>query len=58
MKLYLKIGMEIYCINNKKTESFNPGVSFSEIFVTFGLTLKSSPVCVTANGRLTDMECR
>ena len=50
--------MEIYCINNKKTESFNPGVSFSEIFVTFGLTLKSSPVCVTANGRLTDMEAR
>ena len=50
--------MEIYCINNKKTESFNPGVSFSEIFVKFGLTLKSSPVCVTANGRLTDMEAR
>ena len=50
--------MEIYCINNKKTESFNPGVSFSEIFVTFGLTLKSSPVCVTANGRLIDMEAR
>ena len=50
--------MEIYCINNKKTESFNPGVSFSEIFTTLGVTLKSSPVCVTANGRLTDMEAR
>ena len=50
--------MEIYCINNKKTESFNPGVSFSEIFTTLGVTLKSSPVCVTANGRLIDMEAR
>ena len=50
--------MEIYCINNKKTESFNPGVTYTEIFEALGVTLKSSPVCVTANGRLTDMEAK
>ena len=47
--------MEIYCINNKKTESFNPGATYSEIFEQLGVTLKSTPVCVTANGKITDM---
>ena len=50
--------MEIYCINNKKTESFNPGVTFADIFDSLGVTLKSSPVCVTANGKVTDLSTK
>ncbi len=47
--------MEIYCLNNKKTESFDPGVSFEEIFNRLALTLKGCPVCVCANGKIMDM---
>ena len=50
--------MEIYCINNKKTDSFNPGVTYTEVFNALGVTLKSSPVCVISNGRLTDMNAQ
>ena len=50
--------MEIYCINNKKTQSFNPGVTYTDVFARLDVRLKSSPVCVTANGRLTDMEAK
>ena len=50
--------MEIYCINNKKTESFNPGVSFAEIFNNLNVTLKGSPICVCSNGRVMDMESK
>ena len=50
--------MEIFCKNNKKTESFNPGVSFSEIFTELGVTLKSCPICVTANGKVMDLEAK
>ena len=52
------IGMEIYCINNKKTESFEPGISFSEVFKRFDLTLKGAPMCVCANGKITDLESK
>ena len=50
--------MEIYCKNNGKTESFNPGVSFTEIFSTMGITLRSCPMCVYANGIVKDMETK
>ena len=50
--------MEIFCINNKKTQSFNPGVTYTDVFARLDVRLKSSPVCVTANGRLTDMEAK
>ncbi|MBO4561542.1 MAG: nucleoside kinase, partial [Bacteroidaceae bacterium] len=50
--------MEIYCINNKKTESFNPGVSFTDIFSNLGVTLKGYPMCACANGRIMDMEAK
>lgn len=47
--------MEIYCINNKKTESFEPGISFAEIFDRLEVTLKGAPMCVCANGKVKDM---
>ena len=47
--------MEIYCKNIGKTASFNPGVSFTEIFSTLGISLRSCPMCVCVNGRITDM---
>ena len=50
--------MEIYCKNNGKTESFNPGVSFTEIFSTMGIKLRSCPMCVYANGIVKDMETK
>ncbi|MBQ1751843.1 MAG: nucleoside kinase, partial [Paludibacteraceae bacterium] len=50
--------MEIYCINNKKTESFEPGISFSEVFKRFDLTLKGAPMCVCANGKITDLDSK
>ena len=50
--------MEIYCINNKKTESFNPGSTYSEMFDKFRPELKSCPVCTTVNGKVTDMESK
>ena len=50
--------MEIYCINNKKTQSFNPGVTFTEIFSALDVPLKGSPICVCANGKVMDMETR
>ena len=48
--------MKIYCINNKRTESFNPGVSFTEIFSTLEISLKGDPMCVCANGRIMSMD--
>ena len=50
--------MEIYCINNKKTESFNPGVTFTQIFNTLKITLRGCPMCVYANGKVMDMEAK
>ena len=50
--------MEIYCKNNGKTESFNPGVSFTKIFSTMGIKLRSCPMCVYANGIVKDMETK
>ena len=50
--------MEIYCINNKKTESFNPGSTYSEMFDKFRPELKSCPVCTTVNGKVTDMDSK
>ena len=50
--------MEIYCINNKKTESFKPGVSFTEIFNTLEVSLRGYPMCVCANGKVLDMETK
>ena len=50
--------MEIYCINNKKTESFNPGSTYSEMFDKFRPKLKSCPVCTTVNGKVTDMDSK
>jgi len=50
--------MEIYCINSKKSESFNPGVTFTEIFNQMGVQLKGCPMCVYANGKAMDMESK
>ena len=50
--------MEIYCKNNGKTGSFNPGVTFSEIFTTMDISLRSCPMCVYANGIVKDMETK
>ena len=52
------IGMEIYCINNRKTESFEPGITFAQVFERFGITLKSSPMCVCANGKVMDLDAK
>lgn len=50
--------MEIYCINNNKSDSFNPGVSFIEVFKSMGVSLKSCPICVTANGKVMDLQAK
>ncbi len=50
--------MEIYCKNNGKTGSFNPGVTFSEIFSSMDISLRSCPMCVYANGIVKDMETK
>ena len=50
--------MEIYCKNNGKTESFNPGVTFTEIFSAMDISLRSCPMCVYANGIVKDMEAK
>ena len=50
--------MEIYCINSKKSETFNPGVTFTEIFNQMGVQLKGCPMCVYANGKAMDMESK
>lgn len=50
--------MEIYCKNNGKTGSFNPGDTFSEIFSSMDISLRSCPMCVYANGIVKDMETK
>jgi uridine kinase len=50
--------MEIYCKNNGKTESFNPGITFTEIFSAMDISLRSCPMCVYANGIVKDMEAK
>lgn len=50
--------MEIYCINNNKSDSFNPSVSFIEVFKSMGVSLKSCPICVTANGKVMDLQAK
>ena len=50
--------MEIYCKNNGKTESFNPGITFTEIFSAMDINLRSCPMCVYANGIVKDMEAK
>ena len=50
--------MEIYCINNNKSDSFNPGVTFIEVFKAMGVSLKSCPICVTANGKVMDLQAK
>ena len=50
--------MEIYCINNRKTESFDPGIPFTEVFNRMEITLKGAPMCVCANGKVIDMESK
>jgi len=50
--------MEIYCINSKKSGSFNPGVTYTEVFGQLDVQLKGCPLCVTSNGRLQDMESK
>ena len=47
--------MEIYCKNNGKTGSFNPGVTFSEIYSELGISLKGCPMCVCVNGIVTNL---
>ncbi|MBO4442281.1 MAG: nucleoside kinase [Bacteroidaceae bacterium] len=50
--------MEIYCKNNGKTESFNPGITFTEIFSAMDINLRGCPMCVYANGIVKDMEAK
>lgn len=47
--------MDVFCNNTEKQLDCKPTTSFTELYSLSGTKLKSSPVCVCANGVLMDM---
>lgn len=47
--------MEIFCKNIKKSVICNPGITFSELYSIAGISLKACPLCVCANGIISDL---
>lgn len=50
--------MKVYCINNQRRESFEPGVDYTQVFNRMEVELKAAPICVISNGKVMEMNAK